>query len=182
MHTISFSSFPTMKLNIHNECLDFKLKDQKYLSYDAGWKRYSVRETKVDSMMSIEFKFSLETFEGIVMYELRREYAESTTIQLFVAWKSEGYKKFCTYVHLLECDESFVWNETRLKEYYQRYTHRLCTYTSPIKNTWVIHDGTVLVTELALNFMNRDGRLNVTISEGIKDDYTKMPMGINPEL
>jgi hypothetical protein len=48
----------------------------------------------------------------------------------------------------------------------------------PIEETWLIHDGTVLVTRLELNFAQRYGILNVTISEGIRDDHIKRPIWI----
>jgi hypothetical protein len=97
-----------MKVDIHNQCPDFKLTDQKYFSYGAGWNRYSIREVEAGNMISIESKSSLEVFEGVVMYELRREYVESTRIQLLVAWKSGGYKKFYVCIRLLEHNELFV--------------------------------------------------------------------------
>jgi hypothetical protein len=181
MHTISFFSLPVMKVDIYNQCPDFKLTDQKCFSCGTGWNRCSSREVKADSMMSVEFKSSLEAFGGVVMYELQRKYVESTRIQLLVAWESEDYKTFCVYVRLLECNELLVWNETRLKEYYQRYVGQLHTYTDPIKDTWLMHDGTVLMTRLELTLVKRDGRINVTISEGIKDDYTKVPTWIGPK-
>jgi hypothetical protein len=170
-----------MKVDIHNQCLDFKLTDQKCFSHGAYWNRYPVREVEADGVMSVEFKSPLEAFKGAVVYELRRKSAESTRIQLFVAWQFDGYKKFYAYAHLLECSESFSWNEIRLKKHYQRYTHQLNRYTSPIKNTWLIHDDTVLMTSLELTFVKRDSILNVTVSEGIKDDCTKKPGRINLE-
>jgi hypothetical protein len=171
-----------MNVNIHNQCSNFKLTDRKCFSYGAGWNRCSTREIEDGSIMSVELKSSPETFEGVVMYELRRKYVKSTTIQLLVAWKSGWDKEFYVCIRLLECNESFVWNEVRLKEYFQRYARQLSTYTCPVKNTWLMHDSTVLMTRLELTFVKRDGRLNVTISEGIKDHYTKVPTWIGPKM
>jgi hypothetical protein len=53
----------------------------------------------------------LATFESILTYQLQRNYVksndqlESTYTLLFVAWKSEGYKKFRVCIHLIECDK-----------------------------------------------------------------------------
>jgi hypothetical protein len=181
MHTISFFSFQTMKVDIHNQCLNFKLTDQECCSYSAGWNMYSVQEAETDRMMSVEFKYSLEAFKGAIMCELRREYIEQTHIWLLVVWRSVGYKKFRICVCLLECYESFVWNENRLREYYQRYARQLDRYTGPIEDTWLIHDGAVLMTRLELSFLKRDSKLNMTISEGIKDAYTNIPVWIGPK-
>jgi hypothetical protein len=173
MHTISFFSFPTMKVNIHNQCSNFKLINREYSSSDADWNEHSTREVDIDS---------LKASVGAIMYELRRDHVGSTRIQLLVAWESRDYKKFYVYVRLIECNEALVWNEAKLNEYYQRYINRLSKYTSPIEDTWLIHDGTVLKTKLELTFVRRDGRLNVTISEGIKDDYTKVPIWIGSRM
>jgi hypothetical protein len=129
----------------------------------------------------------LSTFEGVLTYELQRENIESddqpksTHILFFVAWKSEGYKSLRVFVHLVECDKYTHWEKIALEEYYQRYVNQLCTYTGPVRNTWLIDDGTVLMTELELDFTQRAGVLSVTISEGIRNDRTKKPIWINPE-
>jgi hypothetical protein len=82
---------------------------------------------------------------------------------------------------LIECDKTFRWYNYKLEEYYQRYVNLFCTCTDPIKDTWLIHDGTVLMTRLELNFTQRDVVLNVAISEGIRDDYIKIPAWFSPE-
>jgi hypothetical protein len=43
----------------------------------------------------------------------------------------------------------------------------------------LIPDGTVLMSILELDFTQRDGVLNITISESIRDDYTRRPEWIN---
>jgi hypothetical protein len=181
MCTISFFSFPTMKVDVHNQCPDFKLIDQKCFSYGAEWHMSSAREVGSRNMMSIEFKYSPEAFRGVVIYKLGRTYVKSKPIHLFLVWKSDGYKRFRVYVRLLEYDKPFVWSEIRLKEYYQRCTHQLHTYTDPIEDTWLIPDGILLMTRLELAFVKRDGKLKVTISEGIRDSYIKRPEWINLE-
>jgi hypothetical protein len=46
----------------------------------------------------------------------------------------------------------------------------------------LIDDGIVLITKLEMDFTKRDGRLNITISEGIEDEYTKRIEQVNPEM
>jgi hypothetical protein len=185
MRTISVESQPTMKVNIHNQCLDLKLIDREYLSIGAICDRDPNLEVDTGNIMSVGFKSSLAAFEGILTYELQRKYAESgdqsesTYIRLFVAWKSESYKEFCVCVHLIGYDKKIDWNRIKLEEYYQRYTNQFSTYTGPIKDTWLIHDDTVLMTRLELDFTQRDGVLNIAISEGVKDDHTKKPVWID---
>jgi hypothetical protein len=179
--TISVEVQPTMKVDIHNQCLDFELTCRGYFSSGADSIEDPAKEVDAGSMNSVGLMPSLVAFEGALMYGLERKRVKSsnqpepTDIQLFIAWKSEGYEKFSVFVHLIEDDKQFYWRKATLGEYYQRYASQLCTYTGPIKNTWLIPDGTVLVTELELDFTQRDGVLNITISEGVEDEKTKRP-------
>jgi hypothetical protein len=176
-----------MKVNIHNQCSDFKLINRGYFSDGSRWNRYLAEEVDPGGMVNIEFKYSLATFEGALAYKLQRGDVKSngqfepTCILLFVAWKSDGYRKICAYVRLLEYDEWFYWNETKLKEYYQMHASQLSIYTGPSKETWSIHNDVVLVTGLELDFAQRDGRLNIFISENVKNEYTKIPVWVGPE-
>jgi hypothetical protein len=77
-------------------------------------------------------------------------------------------------VHLIECNE-WPYDEFEAEEHYKRYVSQLCVYTDPIRDTWSLSGGTVLMTELELDFTQRDGVLNITVSEGVKDEYTKRP-------
>jgi hypothetical protein len=80
---------------------------------------------------------------------------------------------------LIECNKGPYWNMVKLEEYYQRYASQLCTYTDPIRDTWLIYDGTVLTAELELGFTQRDGVLNTTISERSEDRRIKRPEWID---
>jgi hypothetical protein len=186
IHTISVESQSTMKVNIHNQCSDFKLMGQGCFSNGAGWNECHPRIDTGD-ITSINLTPFLSTFGGVVTYRLERKYVEPdnlpkpTHIQLFVAWKSEGYKKFCIFMQLVECNKRIDWNRIKLEEYYQRYANQFSTYTGPINDKWLISDGTVLMTGLELDFTQRDGVLNITISEGVEDGHTKRPKWINLE-
>jgi hypothetical protein len=122
------------------------------------------------------------------MYELERKHikpgnrSEPTRILLLIAWKSEGYKKFCVFVHSIESDKRLYWDGIYLEEYHQRYASQLLRYTGPSKDTWLIHDGTVLMTELKLDFTQRDGVLSVTVSEGVKNEHTRRLEWIDLEV
>jgi hypothetical protein len=124
-------------------------------------------------------------FEGILTYELQREQVkcdnqlESTRIRLFMIWKSEGYKEFRARINLVEYDEKFDLDYIKSQNYYRSYAGQLRTCTNPIKDTWLLHDGTVLMTRLELDFTQRDGVLSLIISEGIGDEHTRRPEWIN---
>jgi hypothetical protein len=107
---------------------------------------------------------------------------ESTSTLLFVAWKLEGYNALRARVRLIECNKAFRWRKVDLKEYHQIYANQLWPYTDPIQDTWLISDGTVLLTKLESDFTQRDGVLNLTISEGIRGDRIRRPVWIGPEM
>jgi hypothetical protein len=174
-----------MKVNIHNQCSDFKLTDIRYFSSGARHNEAPAREVDAGNIMSFELTPFRTMFEGVLMCKLWRKDVESDNqpellyTLLLMAWKSEGYKKFYMFVQLLECDKAFRWDEIKPKEYYRRYAGQLSPYTSPIKETWLLPDSTVLMTELELNFTLVNRRLNITISEGTWNECTKRPEWIN---
>jgi hypothetical protein len=176
-----------MKVNIHNQCSDFKLTYRGHFSNGLRWNKEPDEEVDAGSTKRIGLLPFLSTFEGALMHVLERKHAktsnlpEPTRILLFVAWKSEGYKKFRVFVHLIEYDKKFDWDKLNPAEYYQRYTSQLCIYTDPIKGTWLMPNGIVLVTELELDFTQRDGVLSVTTSEGVVDEHAKRPEWIDLE-
>jgi hypothetical protein len=187
MHTIRVWVQPTMKVNTYNQCPDFKLIYRKYFSNGADCIEDPAKEVDIGSMNSVDLMPFRAVFEGALMYELERKHVrtgnrpEPTDLLLFVAWKSEGYKKFCVFLHLIECNKGPYWDLVKLEEYYQRYVSQLRIYTDPIEDTWLIYDGTVLMVRLDLDFTQRDGVLNMTISEGLKDDHTKRPEWVDLE-
>jgi hypothetical protein len=168
-----------MNVNVYNRCSDFDLEDRRYFSTGVDWNEKQYKNVYAGNMMSVDLMPLLSTFEDLLTYSLEKEDTESIYIRLFVTWKSESYKKFSVLIHLIKYEGQYAWSKSTLEEYYQRYASQLCTYTGPIRDTWLMSDGTVLMTELELDFTQRDGILNIVISEGIKDGHTKKPKWIN---
>jgi hypothetical protein len=191
MYTISVEPQPTMKMNIHNQFSDFRLTNGGYFSSGAYWDENPNWRLDAGGMMSIGLRPFLATFEGVLMYQLQRDYAEtddrsdgqlrSTHILLFITWKSEGYRKLRASVNLIGCDRQFYWDLAKLKEYHQTYASQLGIYNDPIEDTWLVGDDTVLMTRLELGFAQKDGMLNITISEGIENEHTRRPIWIDLE-
>jgi hypothetical protein len=187
MHIISFRLQSTIRINIYNQHLDFKLTNLESSSTGIIWNKYPDREVDAGSMMSAFSKPYLTAFEGSLMYQLQRKHVKSddqpnsTNTLLFIALKSEGYNEFLARVCLIKCDKQIKWNQYKLEEYRQSYHSQLSTYTGPIKDAWLLNDGTVLVTEMELNFIQRYDILNIIISKGVKDDHIKRPVWIGPE-
>jgi hypothetical protein len=138
-------------------------------------------------MTSVDSKSSLAAFEGALICKLQKEDVKSDDqskllyILLLVAWKSEDYKKYRVVLQLIEYDETFHWYEVKPEAYYQKYVSQLSTYTDPIRDAWSISDSITLITGLELDSTQRDGRLNITISESTSDDYGILPVWIDPE-
>jgi hypothetical protein len=176
-----------MKVNIYNQCSDFKLTFRGYFGNGTNGDENPDEDVDTGSMKCVDLTPYLVAFEGAIMHKLERKHVktgnqfEPTDIHLFIAWRSEGYKKLRVFVHLIEHDKQLYWRKTSQEEYYQRYASQLCTYTDPIKDTWLIPDGKVLTTGLELDFTQRDGVLNITISEGVESEKTKRPEWIDLE-
>jgi hypothetical protein len=130
-------------------------------------------------MMCVELVPSLAAFEDILTYELERKRIESSdrleSTPIHVIWKSVGYEKLHVFVQLIEYDEQFNWDKVKLKDCYHHQFNQFSIYTGPIEDTYLTHDVTILMTGLELDFTQRDGVLNITIYEGIKDDHVKIP-------
>jgi hypothetical protein len=188
MYIISYLRRPSMKVNIHNLCSDFKLTNRGYFSTGVFLNGHPAQEVEAGRMKSFGFEPSPLVFEGVLAYELERRYTkpgeefELTHVLLFVVWKSEGYRKLRAYINLVEYDEKFYWNNAKLDEYYRSNVDQLSIYTSPIRDTWLTRDGTVFMTNLELDFTQRHDALNIIISESVTDNYTRRPEWINPRM
>jgi hypothetical protein len=198
IHTINVEFQSTMTVNIRNQCSGFELRDIGHFSDGAYKDKYISQKADAVSIYVYGFTPFLTAFESSIMGELMRKHVESDdrseliSTLLLVGWKSEGYKKFRAFVQLIEFDRAFRWYNFQLQEYYQKCANQLNTYTGPIKDTWLMHDGTVLTTTLELDFTKRDGALNITISEqsereeeeknyeGIEDDHIERLAWIGP--
>jgi hypothetical protein len=177
-----------MKVSIRNQCSDFKLRCRSHFSNSIDWNTYPDEEVDAGSMTNAILTSYSATFEGILTYQLQRkrvesdDQLESTSTLLFITWKSEGYKELRACIRLIEYDKQVKWDGYKLKEYYKRYANQFSTYTGPIEDTWLMPDGTVLMTRLELDFTQRDGVLNIIIFKGVENEYTRRPVWLDPKM
>jgi hypothetical protein len=79
---------PTMQVNIHNQCSDFKLVNRGYLSDGTAWNGYPYWKVDTDRMMPLDLQVSLATFKGVLTYGLQRKHSNHrhvySNIRLFV--------------------------------------------------------------------------------------------------
>jgi hypothetical protein len=188
IHIVSFDTRPTMEVNIHNQCTNFDWVAPKRFNIGVDKGSFSSRLAHVGYMTSFDLIPFQSTFGGVLMYTLQENYGKasdlhkSTDVRLLIAWKSEGYKNFGVFVQLIEYDEDIHWEEFTLEEYYKRYANEFSTYTGPIKETWMTRDGIMFTTGIDVDFTLRDGVLNIAISDGVNEVYTKTPEWFYPKL
>jgi hypothetical protein len=168
-----------MKVNIRNQCPGLLLDSGKHFSTGIDWNEKPANKVNPGGMTSANLIPLMSTFGGILGYDLEIRGIESTYIRLSVIWKSEGYKQLKVFTHLVEYEKWCSWSANELEEYYQRYASQLCVYTTPIKQKWLLDNGTVLMIELEVNFTQRDGVLNVTLSKLKNSVCTKKPEWIS---
>jgi hypothetical protein len=100
IHAISFKFQPIMKLNIHNQCPNFKLINLNWSVFRIKVDKELDRKIDARSMMSAVFTSPWAEFDGALTYELQKksvksdDQLESTSTRLFIAWKPEGYNVF----------------------------------------------------------------------------------------
>jgi hypothetical protein len=185
IHTISFESQSTIRMNIHNQCSNFNLVNRKWYKVRANWNEIPDLEVDAGSTMNAVLTSCRAEFRGAIIYRLQKcvksdDQLESTSTLLFIVWKYEGCNEPRVFAKLVECDKAFDWRKVDIREYYQRHANQLDTYTDPIKDTWLTRDGTVFMTRLELDFTQTNSVLNIVISEGIKDEHVKRPIWIHP--
>jgi hypothetical protein len=180
-----------MKVNIHNECSYFRLMNQTWFKRNIDWYKKFGDVVYDCSMTSADLTPIWAAFEGGLTYQLRRsdiksdKQSESTSTLLFITWKSDGYNELRACVRLIECDKHIKWNGYKLREYCQRYYSQFSTYTGFIEDTWMINDGAVLTTRLKLDFTQRnwrDGVLDITILEGLRNMHIGGPVWLDPKM
>jgi hypothetical protein len=185
----------SIEVDIQNQCSGFGLVSPVYFCDGAACDIPLDQNIASKSSMKTEFSADLSrsTFQGAIMYEVRaistplnETDADNTmtetsknasiSIQLLVAWKASRYHDPFIFAALLEHESIFTWNERRLRqllleEYYNRF--KLLNYGEI--NTWLMQDGTVLKTTMGVMDKGQY-KLQIAISEGVKDEYTTTPV------
>jgi hypothetical protein len=134
-------------------------------------------------------------FEGALLYKLQRRHATRTYNQ---PNSSVAYTKdTATNIHLLvvldvkdhppkfsacliEYADYFTWDEDKLWALYKKYRNRFHTNYKSSIITWLMNDGTVVETKLDATH-RFDYKLNIVLSEGIREHNTRRPMEVDPK-
>jgi hypothetical protein len=177
-----------VKLIIYHQLPGIELISPAYAG--IGTKCYLSPDQNVDvgfiAEASFNIDFTQEEYIGVLMYKLQKKHTnqsnenaisnenEVTYIQLVITWKGYKYGKPYVYSFLIEHDKECVWSGDRLVKLATQNKLFNIKHAS-IKETWLIHDNTVLMTNLNVIREEEYYELEMTISEtSIKYD-TRRP-------
>jgi hypothetical protein len=175
------NSLPSkVKLIIRNQFPGVELISPLYCS--DGTECYLPPNQRVDFGFTTQIGFNIAPGQepiGVLMYKLQRKNMdekatsseEATCIQLFMIWNVNNSREFCIYSHLIEHDKGHVWDKDKLMKLAKCYKLVNIQYGS-IKETWLMHDNTVLMTSLNM-IHEEDYELEIIISEGSISDNTQ---------
>jgi hypothetical protein len=204
--TASLTLNETLDVTIRSQYSDIELASPVYFCDGRTYNEYSIERTDVGTMMRIGFRYDIGESGGIVMYEVQRnrntksDHQPSTDttstetvgdaskiMRLLVTWKTDYSHGSGAHIILVEHDNKLVLSEAELAQLYDRiydlpievynWTHK---YGSICKSTWSMNDNTVLGAAYEIVF-EKGRELKITISEGIKDEYTKSALWIDSE-
>jgi hypothetical protein len=97
----------------------------------------------------------------------------STSLQLLVAWKVDGYHRYCTDTMLIRHRNTITWDEDKLMKLYSM--HYALRRNNRINDTWLLDDGVLMTT---LKFGKEEHTIEITISEATKEDNYLEPIWI----
>jgi hypothetical protein len=179
-------------LMIHHQFPDVELISPFYAGDGAVC--HLSPDQRVDAESTIQSDFSIDLTQeesvGILMHKLQRKNInqsnevvisseeEVTCIQFVIIWKVNSSKEVCVDAFLMEHDNNYAWDESRLIK-----LAKCCKLSNvrdgSIKSTWSIYDNTVL--RIILNVSREKGycKLEITISEGSINKNTLRPRYID---
>jgi hypothetical protein len=188
MYAARLYNEPSVKLNIHNQCLNIDLISPVYTASD-GTECHKPPNHKVcagDSKRSGFIGMLHNVSYGILIYKpQRKQLHESTEIgedtlgaaHLLVTWRIESEVLYAD-VLLVEHDKGFDWNEDDLRSLSSGniFQFRLCPDSA--KETWLLDDNTALMTAFEIK---KNRLVNVTISEVEGYNCARMLVHIDQE-
>jgi hypothetical protein len=190
MYVVSLSIQPSVKLNIHNLCLNVSLTSPIYVTSD-GLECHRPPDYKVYTRNTTRFGFIIHKSDnasfGVLVYKLQgRQSHKSTEIgkdtssaaQLLVVWRISESNELYADVLLVEYDKALTWNEDKLnKLYYENYS-RLKECNNTISSTWFMDNNMTLKISFNTIILKGNLELSISISEE-KDNYAIRPFCID---
>jgi hypothetical protein len=198
---VSLILYGIMDVVVHNQYSDIELISPVYFCNRGTYDEYPIEKKDVSTMMRIGFSFGLDKLPGgILMYEVQgsgntksdcqpstdttsTEAVEVTSkmMRLLVVWKIEHFGEPSVYIVLVEHDKELVLNgEDKLAQLYDKVNDQFSRCYSFSESTWLVCDNTVLKATYEI-VQKESFELNIAISKGTKDKYTKSALWIDSE-
>jgi hypothetical protein len=169
-----------VKLILHHQLPGIELVSPVYAG--DGVECYLSPDQTVDigSTTQAEFNINLTQDEpiGILMYELKKQVHkdaisnedETTCIRFYIVWKFNNVKEFCLFSDMIEYDQGCIWDRDRLIRLARRY--KTVNIHVPIEETYLMRDNTELMKKVNLTREEECYKIEITISEESRDEYT----------
>jgi hypothetical protein len=169
-------------LTIHNQFPGIELIFPVYVGKGVTCHLSPDKIVDVGSTTQIGFNIDpdLDESTGVLMYKLNRKNTdqpneeEAICIQLFTVWKACRSEEFWVVSNLIEHDKSRVRSRNKLMQI-AKGCRAFNAPHSPIEDTWLIRDNTVLMTRVSVTREEESYKLEMTVSEGSIKDDTQRP-------
>jgi hypothetical protein len=182
-----------LKLTIHHQLPGIELVSPVYAG--DGITCSLSPDQKVNFGSTTQAGFNIDPDQvstGILMYRLQRESTDksdeeaiyskekATCVQLVIIWKANSPKGFCINSFLIDHDKGRVWDKDKLMNLV-KHCKLFNIRHGPIEDTCLMHDHTVLMTNLNIIHEEERYKLEITISEGSINEGTWRPLYIGLE-
>jgi hypothetical protein len=187
-YVVSLSIKPSVKLDIHNRCLNVDLESPIYINADKS-ECHRPPKYKVCVGDTMRSAFTIESDDvsvgGVLIYNLQRkrihesiEFGKDTssTVHLLIVWHIFE-SKLEADVLLVGHDKVFDWNRDALIKLYTENSERFRWFCSSATETWSLDDNVTFITTLKI--INEDHILNITVAEAGKDNNARTPAHID---
>jgi hypothetical protein len=191
LRTIWQAIWASLQVEIQNQCSSFELTSPVYFCDGSVCDIPLDQSIAFSNSMQTRFKVDLSRFmfQGAILYRLNAtstspdetDTSNATTetsgddpisMQLLVAWKVSRISGPHLFALLIENDRDFTWNEDKLRKFiFEEYSNRFKVTSGRDETTWLTRDGTVLKIETNI-MTQKQYKLHVIISKGIKDIHT----------
>jgi hypothetical protein len=179
--------WPSVKLDIHNQCLNIDLVSPTYIvSHRSECHRLPDYKVCVGNKMRSGFIIkSGNGSDGALIYRLQRKQTHKSieigkdtpsATHLLVVWEFSGSEELYADVLLVEHDNEFDWNKDNLKSLYRKNFGLFKWFTDSAIETWSLDNVTLMIT---FEIMNECHLLNIIISEIEKYNGARTPVRID---
>jgi hypothetical protein len=188
-----------LNIAIHNLHPGLELTSPVYFSTGTTCHVFPNHETDTGTTANASFEIGSKQkdFKGVLLYKLRRKYANRTknwsnsraisikrtrSIYLSVFWNIFGIEGYYHgfYVCLIECDNDFTWDEDKLWALRYQYMNQINEDYNYLAIMWLMSDGALIRTRQEIIY-GSDCKLDIIIFEGSGKHNVAKPIRIVPE-